>query len=71
MIEFVHAVLVPRAKRDEALIIVARGVKQWKLPDHDNIIKYERNEGRSAHLTLESEAGKAIARRLPLTLGSS
>lgn len=61
MLTFVHEILLPKAKDSKALIIVTRSVKNWRLPEHKNIISYKGGETRSAHLTLTSRGGKAIA----------
>jgi hypothetical protein len=59
-------VLVPKAVDDKAVIIVTRQVKMWNLPEHRNIVIYEGGETRSAHLTLTSRGGQAIAKHLGL-----
>jgi len=66
MLEYVHDVLVPKARSNDATIIVTRSVHNWKLPKHNNIVVYEGGETRSAHLTLKSRGGKAIAKHLGL-----
>ena len=50
MQDFVHEIVIPRAKNDEVLIIATRGVQNWKLPIHKNIITYKGGETRSAYL---------------------
>jgi hypothetical protein len=64
--EFVHQVLVPRAERKEALIIVTRGAKQWGISKSENIVVYEGGETRGAHLSLNTSGGTAIAGHLGL-----
>ncbi len=66
MYDYVHDILVPKAKRNQTTIIATRSVRNWNLPKHKNIIVYESGEARSAHLTLKSRGGKAIARHLGL-----
>jgi len=66
MLAFVHKILLPKAKDNEATIIVTRSVKNWRLPKHKNIVIYESGETRSAHLTRKSRGGEAIAKRLGL-----
>jgi hypothetical protein len=66
VLEYVHEVLVSRAHSDDATLIVTRGARHWNISEHRNIIVYEGSETRSAHLTLRSRGGDAIARRLGL-----
>lgn len=68
MIKFVREVVVPKVQNDEAIIIATRKVKHWELPEHQNIVIYKGGETRSAHLTLQSRGGKAIAQRLGVRL---
>lgn len=68
MLKFVHDYVVPKAKQDRAIIIVARQVKKWDLPKHKNIIKYTPAQARSAHLNLNSPGGKAIAKKLKIKI---
>jgi len=64
VIEYVADVLVPRARNGEVVIVAARGGATWNLPQHENIVVYEKSETRSAHLSLKSWGGKLIARQL-------
>ncbi|GAB4549179.1 MAG: hypothetical protein Fur002_26260 [Anaerolineales bacterium] len=66
MQNFVHEVLIPKAKDGKVIIIATRGVKNWQLPKHKNIIAYEGGETRSAHLSPSSRGGMAIANHLSL-----
>lgn len=66
MRNYVQDVLIPKAKDDKVIIIATRQVKMWQLPEHKNIVAYEGGETRSAHLTLTSKGGKAIAKHLEL-----
>jgi hypothetical protein len=66
MLNFVHEVLLPKAKDGKVIIVVTRSVKNWQLPKHENIIFYEGGETRSAHLTRTSRGGRAIADHLSL-----
>jgi hypothetical protein len=66
MLSFVHEILIPKAEDDKVVIIATRSVKNWRLPEHENIITYEGGETRSAHLSLTSRGGVAIANRLGL-----
>ena len=68
MLDFVHHVLLPKVKRDKAVIIVTRSGKFWDLPNHDNIIVYLKAEAQGAHLTIKSRGGKAIAKQIGLEL---
>ena len=62
--EYVEKKLVPRAKSGKAIIIATRAVKHWNLPKHANIICYEGGHARGAHLTPNSQGGKAILKHL-------
>lgn len=66
MCEYVQDILLPRVQSYDATIVVTRGAQYWNLPKHPNIIVYEGRETRSAHLTLKSRGGKAIAEQLGL-----
>lgn len=68
MRNYVQDVVIPKAKMDKAIIIAARQVKMWQLPEHKNIIMYEGGETRSAHLTISSRGGQAIAQNLGLVM---
>jgi hypothetical protein len=58
--QFVHDVLVPRAKRNECIVIVTRSSKHWGLARSRNVLLYDGPETRSAHLSPNSRGGKAI-----------
>lgn len=64
MLNLVHNVLAPTAQQGDILLVVARGASHWNLPKHRHIIVYKDAEARSAHLTLRSRGGEAIANRL-------
>jgi hypothetical protein len=66
MRSYVQDIVIPRAKADKAIIIATRQVKMWQLPEHKNIVMYEGGETRSAHLTISSRGGQAIAKNLGL-----
>jgi hypothetical protein len=66
MLNFVHEVLLPKVKDGKVIIVATRSVNNWQLPKHENIISYEGGETRSAHLTLKSRGGEAIANHLGL-----
>ena len=66
IVEYVHYVLVPRALNGDAVIIAIRGGQKWRLHEDRNIVVYEANGARSAHLTLSSRGGRAIAAQLGL-----
>lgn len=61
MKDYVNRVLVPRARRGNATIIVTRKVKYWGLGKHNNVVEYTSGEARAAHLTLNTRGGRAIA----------
>lgn len=66
MRNYVQEVVIPKAKTDKVIIIATRQVKMWQLPEHKNIVMYEGGETRSAHLTISSRGGEAIAKNLGL-----
>jgi hypothetical protein len=66
MRNYVQDVVVPKVMADKAIAIATRQVKMWQLPEHRNIVVYEGGETRSAHLTISSRGGQAIAKKLGL-----
>lgn len=66
MRNYVQDIVVPKAMTDKAIIIATRQVKMWQLPEHKNIVMYEGGETRSAHLTISSRGGQAIAKNIGL-----
>lgn len=64
MYRYVNKVVVPKVKEGNAILIAARGVKRWRLPEHENIIKYDPSAARSASLSLKSKGGEAILKNL-------
>lgn len=64
--QFVHGVLVPRARTGEAVLIVTRSAKRWRLPEGENIVVYQGSETRGAYLGPNTRGGAAIMRRLEL-----
>lgn len=62
--EFVNEYVLPKVKRGGATLIVTRKVREWNLPEHENIVAYSNGEARSAHLSPSSRGGKAIIERL-------
>lgn len=65
--EFVNEHILPKVRRDEAILIVTRKVREWNLPEHTNIIVYSNGESRGAHLSPASRGGRAIIDRLTTT----
>jgi hypothetical protein len=63
---FVHDTLVPKARRQRALIIVTRGRSGWRLEQEGHIVVYKGGEARSASLSLNSRGGRAISRHFDL-----
>ncbi len=61
---FVNEYVLPKVERDEAILIVTRQVREWNLPEHNNITVYSNGEARSAHLSPASRGGRAIIERL-------
>ena len=66
MQSYVKDYLLEKARRGEITIIVTRSSKNWNLSKNKNVIIYNNSEARSAHLTLQSSGGKAIAKQLGL-----
>ncbi len=66
MLEYVHDILVPQAILGKVLIIATRRGRDWKLPEHEKIIIYDRSESRASHLTPGSRGGEAILQHLGL-----
>ena len=68
--EYVHDVLVPRAKAEEILIVATRSVRAWDLQKYEkkykNIVLYNSSESRASHLSFGSRGGKAICRHLEI-----
>lgn len=62
--EFVRDTVVPRVRSGQAIVIAARQVEVWDLPNHPRIIRYSPQEARAAHLSPGSRGGKAILRHL-------
>lgn len=62
--KFVNEYVLPKVQRDEAILIVTRQVREWNLPEHNNITVYSNGEARSAHLSPVSRGGRAIIERL-------
>lgn len=66
MLDYVNDILIPKVQSNDVTIVVTRSVRNWDLQKHKNIVVYEGGETRSAHLTLKSRGGKAIAKHLGL-----
>ena len=62
--QFVGGVLLPRAKRNDCLIVVTRSGRYWGLTGRRNVVIYEGSETRSAHLSPSSRGGNSILRFL-------
>jgi hypothetical protein len=65
--QYVHDVLVPRARRREITLIVTRQVKAWGLGDLESapdIVTYNGGQARGASLSTHSPGGTAMLRRL-------
>lgn len=65
--DFVNNIVLPKVEQNEAILIVTRQVKEWNLPEHENITVYSNGEARGAHLSPSSRGGKAIIDRLSIT----
>lgn len=66
MLEYAQDIVIPKARSGDATVIVTRGARHWDLDSHRNVVVYESSAVRSAHLTLKSPGGKAIAKQLGL-----
>lgn len=66
MRSFVNDFLLPKALNKNIIIIVTRKAKIWGLIENKNVVVYNKNEARSAHLTPNSKGGQAILRSLGL-----
>ncbi len=62
--KFVNEYVLPKVQKDEAILIVTRQVREWNLPEHNNITAYSNGEARGAHLSPASRGGRAIIERL-------
>ncbi len=65
-VSYAREVLVPRAKADQATVVVGRAARHWGLEESENVIVYRGTESRGASFGLKSRGGRAIARRLGL-----
>jgi hypothetical protein len=61
---FVQDVAVPRARRGECGIVVARGNWAWKLAPSENVVVYQGPECVSAGLGPNTRGGRLILRML-------
>ncbi|WP_226164035.1 hypothetical protein [Hymenobacter terricola] len=70
--QYVKEELVPRAIAGNALIVATRRAAEWQLPTRQNrnIIAYTAGQARGAHLTMNTNGGRAIMQRLQLLLKS-
>jgi len=64
VLQHVHKVILPKVKKDKALVIVMRKSKEWGLPNHKKIIKYKGPATRGGYLT--DKARRKIEKRLGL-----
>lgn len=63
---YVKNFLFEKAEREEITIIVTRSARNWDISRRKNVIIYGTSEARSAHLSLNSSGGKAIAKQIGL-----
>jgi hypothetical protein len=61
---FVMEFVLPRVRDGNAVVIVARKVAVWDLPDLPGVVKYTGGEARGAHLSVKSRGGEAIIAHL-------
>lgn len=57
---YVRDVVIPKAERGEATVIVTRKVQLWNIPPSERVIVYSGGESRGAHLGPKTRGGKAI-----------
>jgi hypothetical protein len=57
---FVNETVLPRVSRGDAIVIVARRVRDWALSPAPGIILYTSSQARAAHITPNSSGGKAV-----------
>jgi len=58
--DFVQNDLIPRTERGEALVIVTRKAKEWRVLASENVVVYGAGEAQAAHLSPESRGGEKI-----------
>lgn len=61
---FVRDYVVPRVRRGEAIVIVARQARAWGVPEARGVVTYAGGETRAAYLTPPSRGGRAILEHL-------
>lgn len=61
---FIDRFLMPKVISNKACVICTRQVKEWGLPNHNNIITYQNAEARAAHLSKKSSAFSTISKFL-------
>jgi hypothetical protein len=66
--EFVKTNLIPRARKGEILIVVTRKAKHWEMRNNprNNIVVYDGQSARAAHLSINSPGGSRIVKFLNL-----
>jgi len=57
---FVKDVVLPRAQRGNAVVIVTRQVQVWGITPQKGVVLYNQGQARAAHLTPNSPGGEAI-----------
>jgi hypothetical protein len=64
--QYVEEVLVPRTRQGDALLIATRQAAAWPLPQRSNrnMIAFTAGQARGAHLTMNTEGGKAMLQLL-------
>jgi hypothetical protein len=64
--QYVHEVLVPRARMGDLLLVVMRCAKDWGLECGDGICAFSSTEARGAHLSAKSKVGQKVLEHLKL-----
>jgi len=62
--EYVREVVVPKAERGDAAVIVTRKAKLWGVEPSDQVVVYEGGETRGAHLGPGTRGGSVLLKAL-------
>lgn len=58
--KYVREVVLPRAARGDATVVITRKAREWGVEPGDRVIVYGSSEARAAHLSPNSRGGRAI-----------
>ncbi len=74
MLDFFHSDILPKAKKGEVGLIVARGRRHWmrgqEIVEQDNIVVYSNGEERSASIAPKTRGGRVVEQFLLRNHGS-